>query len=206
MDESAPDLRAATLSGVKWTSAARLLAESATFIASIVLARLISPAEFGFTVVAVFATAIGQSVAIQGVGSYLVQSATPSREHERAAVLLCVVVGVLGTAVTAGFALVVAPSLFGEREAELMLIASPVALLSSLTAVPLANLQRRLDFRRLAIVDAGMSLAGPFVAVCLAVVGVEAEALIAGLLASSAASALLASAYSRPARPDWFPA
>ena len=205
VDESAPDLRAATLSGVKWTSAARLLAESATFIASIVLARLISPAEFGFTVVAVFATAIGQSVAIQGVGSYLVQTATPSREHERAAVLLCLVVGVLGTAVTAGFALAVAPSLFGEREAELMLIASPVALLSSLTAVPLANLQRRLDFRRLAVVEAGMSLAGPFVAVCLAVAGVEAEALIAGLLASAAASALLASAYSRPARPGWFP-
>jgi len=205
VDESAPDLRAATLSGVKWTSAARLLAESATFIASIVLARLISPAEFGFTVVAVFATAIGQSVAIQGVGSYLVQTATPSREHERAAVLLCLVVGVLGTAVTAGFALTVAPSLFGEREADLTLIVSPAALLSSLTAVPLAHLQRRLDFRRLAVVEAGMSLAGPFVAVCLAVAGVEAEALIAGLLASAAASALLASAYSRPARPGWFP-
>ena len=80
VDESAPDLRAATLSGVKWTSAARLLAELAMFAASIVLARLISPAEFGFTVVAVFVAAIGQSVAIQGIGSYLVQTATPSRE------------------------------------------------------------------------------------------------------------------------------
>lgn len=205
MDESAPDLRAATLSGVKWTSAARLLAESAVFIASIVLARLISPAEFGFTVVAVFAVAIGQSVAIQGIGSYLVQAATPSREQERAAVLLCLVVGMLGMALTAGFALAVAPSLFGEREAELTLMVSPVALLSSLTAVPLANLQRRLDFRRLAIVEAGMSLAGPVVAVGLALAGVEAEALIAGLLASAAASALLASAYSRPARPGWYP-
>jgi len=205
VDESAPDLRAATLSGVKWTSAARLLAELAMFAASIVLARLISPAEFGFTVVAVFAAAIGQSVAIQGIGSYLVQITTPSREQDRAAVLLCLIVGLLGSALTAGFALAVAPSLFGDREAELTLMASPVFLLSSLTAVPLANLQRRLDFRRLAIVEAGMSLAGPLVAVGLAVAGVEAEALIAGLLASAAASALLASAYSRPARPGWFP-
>ena len=39
-----------------------------------------------------------------------------------------------------------------------------------------------------------MSLAGPLVAVGLAVAGVEAEALIAGLLASAAAAALLASA------------
>ena len=102
MDESAPDLRAATLSGVKWTSAARLLAELAMFAASIVLARLISPAEFGFTVVAVFAAAIGQSVAIQGIGSYLVQITTPSREQDRAAVLLCLIVGLLGSALTAG--------------------------------------------------------------------------------------------------------
>ena len=50
-----------------------------------------------------------------------------------------------------------------------------------------------------------MSLAGPLVAVGLALAGVEAEALIAGLLASSAASALLASAYARPARPGLVP-
>ena len=36
---------------------------------SIVLARLIAPAEFGVTVVAVFAAAVGQSVAVQGIGS-----------------------------------------------------------------------------------------------------------------------------------------
>ena len=175
------------------------------FIASIVLARLIAPAEFGFTVVAVFAAAIGQSVAIQGIGSFLVQIATPSREQDRAAVLLCLIVGVLGSALTAAFALVVAPSLFGEREADLMLMVSPVALFSSLTAVPMANLQRRLDFPRLAVVEAGMSLAGPLVAVGLAAAGLEAEALIAGLLASAAVAALLASAYARPARPGWFP-
>jgi O-antigen/teichoic acid export membrane protein len=206
VDESAPDLRAATLSGVKWTSAARLLAEIAVFISSIVLARLISPAEFGFTVVAVFAAAVGQSVAVQGIGSFLVHVSAPSHRQDRAAVLLCIIVGLAGSLVTAVLALVVAPSLFGAREADLMLIAAPVMLLSSLAAVPMSQLQRRLDFRRLAVVEVGMSVAGPIVAVLLAVAGVEAEALIAGLLASAAAAALLAGAYSRPARPGWFPA
>ena len=121
MDESAPDLRAATLSGVKWTSAARLLAELAMFAASIVLARLISPAEFGFTVVAVFAAAIGQSVAIQG--DRLVPRARSRRRagsSDRAAVLLCLIVGpARQRSSIAGFALAVAPSLFGDRAAEL---------------------------------------------------------------------------------------
>jgi PST family polysaccharide transporter len=193
------------LSGVKWTSAARLLAELAVFASSIVLARLIAPAEFGVTVVAVFAAALGTSVAVQGIGSFIVHGDAPTPRQSRAAVLLCLIVGLAGSVVIAGFALAVAPGLFGDRAAELTLIAAPVMLLSSLSAVPMAQLQRRLDFRRLAVVEAGMSLAGPLVAVTLAVAGVEAEALIAGILASAAAAAALAAAYSRPARPGWFP-
>jgi O-antigen/teichoic acid export membrane protein len=175
------------------------------FASSIVLARLVAPAEFGATVVAMFAAALGQSVAVQGVGSFLVQGAPPSLEQSRAAVLLCLLIGVAGTLVVAAFALLVAPALFGDREAELTLLASPVVLLSSLSAVPTAQLQRRLDFRRLAVVEAGMSVAGPFVAVALAAAGLEAEAIVAGLLATAATAALLAGVYSRPARPAWHP-
>ena len=70
----------------------------------------------------------------------------------------------------------------------------------------MARLQRQLDFRRLAIVEASMSLAGPLAAVVLAVVGLEAEALVGGLLVSAAVAALLSAWYARPARPRWLPA
>jgi len=202
-DESAPDLRAATLSGVKWTSGARLLAELAAFATSIVLARLIAPAEFGATVVAIFAAAVGQSVTMQGVGAYLVHAGAPSAPHDRAAMMLSLLVGLAGTLIVAVFALTAAEPLFGARAAELTLLAAPVMLLGALAAVPMAHLQRALDFRRLAVVEAGMSLAGPLVAVLLAAVGLEAEALIGGLLASAATAAVLAAAYVRPARPAW---
>jgi lipopolysaccharide exporter len=204
-DDTAPDLRAATLSGVRWTSAARLLAELAVFVSSIVLARLIAPSEFGASVVGLFAAALGQSIAVQGVGTFLVQHEDPSGEHHGAAVLLCLFVGLAGTVVIAAFALVAAPSVFGDRVAELTLLASPVMLLSSLGAVPQARLQRNLDFRRLAVVETGMSVAGPMVAVALAIAGVEAEALIGGILATAAVGSLLAAAYSPPARPRWRP-
>lgn len=203
MDETAPDLRAATLSGVKWTSAARLLAELATFVASVALARLITPAEFGATVVALFFAAVGPALAVQGVGSFLVAARAPSTHHYRAAVFLCVAAGLAGSVLTAAFALLVAPTMFSQRDADLLLLASPVTFLSSLAAVPLAELQRQLDFRRLAIVEVAMSLAAPLVSVLLAAAGVEGEALIAGLLASAAVSAGLAGAYARPARPGW---
>ena len=203
MDETAPDLRAATLSGVKWTSIARLLGELATFASSIALARLISPAEFGETVVAVFFAALGPAIAVQGVGSWLVHAKAPSARHERAAVLLCILSGLVFTALTVAFALVVAPPLFGDRAADLLLLISPVMLLSSLVAVPMADLQRRLDFRRLAWVDLTMTASVSLVAVLLAALGLEAEALIGGYVASAALTALLASAYARPPRPGW---
>lgn len=170
------------------------------------LARLIAPAEFGVTVVAVFAAAVGQSLAVQGIGSFLVQHGEPSPGHHGAAVFLCVLVGLAGSLAIAALALAVVPSLFGEREADLTLLAAPVMLLSSLGAVPMARLQRRLDFRRLAIVEAGMSFAGPLGAVALAVAGVDAEALVGGLLVSAAVGTLLAAWYARPARPRWLPA
>jgi lipopolysaccharide exporter len=50
-----------------------------------------------------------------------------------------------------------------------------------------------------------MSLAGPLVAVGLAIAGVEAEALIGGILATAAVGSLLAALYARPARPRWRP-
>jgi O-antigen/teichoic acid export membrane protein len=204
-DDTAHDLRAATLSGVKWTSAARLLAEMGVFASSIVLARLITPAEFGVTVVAIFAAAVGQSLAVQGIGSFLVHHEDPTGDHHEAAILLCLLVGIAGTLAIALVAVTIVPPVFGDRDAELTLLAAPVMLLSSIGAVPIAHLQRRLDFRRLAVVEAGMSLAGPLVAVVLAVAGLEAEALIGGLLAAAAASSLLAVSYARPARPRWRP-
>ena len=170
------------------------------------LARLIAPAEFGVTVVAVFAAAVGQSVAVQGIGSFLVQHGEPSDRHQGAAVFLCLLIGLAGSLLIAALAVSVVPSVFGEREAELTLLSAPVMLLSSLGAVPMARLQRQLDFRRLAIVEASMSLAGPLAAVVLAVAGLEAEALVGGLLVSAAVAALLSAWYARPARPRWLPA
>jgi O-antigen/teichoic acid export membrane protein len=203
-DAGAPtNLREATLSGVKWTTASRILAEIGVFAASVMLARLIPPAEFGLTAVAVFVATLARGMSSQGIGSFIVQLDSPTSRHYRAAVLLCLMAGLVGSGLTLIFAATASDPLFGSRATELLLIATPVTLVGSFSAVPLAQLQRSLDFRRLGTLDALSSLSAPVTAVGLAVAGLDGEAIILGLLVSVALTSVLSFAWSRPARPGW---
>ena len=94
----ARSLREQTLSGVKWMSLSRLAAELCALVSSVVLARLVAPAEFGRTAVAAFLGMLAAAVAQQGVASFLVAHVAPTRDHFRAASLASLVAGVVGTA------------------------------------------------------------------------------------------------------------
>lgn len=205
-DDAAPDLREATLTAVRWVSAARLVAESAAFAASLALARLVPPAEFGRTVVALFLATVAQSLSSQGVGSFLVYEKHPDEAHRRAAMLLALAVGVGGTAASMVFAVTLAPPLFGDRVAELLLLAAPVTFFSALVAVPMADLQRRLAFRRIGAIDATVSVVAPVASVAAALAGLDGEAIILAPLVATGLAAAMTWASSRPPRPGWFPA
>jgi O-antigen/teichoic acid export membrane protein len=204
-ERSSKTLREHTLSGVKWMSLTRVVAESTAFVSIVVLARLIPPDEFGRTAVAVFVSALALAVAQLGVGSFLVSHDAPNSRHFRAASFVALSAGVGGSAVTLAFALTVAPAIFGPRTAHFVALASPVWILACVTAVPIATLQRALSFGRLSIVQASASVVSPIVAIVLALSGLDGEALIIGALAGYAAMAVCAVAFARPARPGWHP-
>ena len=192
-----------TLSGVRSMGLTRLVAESAAFVSSIVLARLVSPAEFGRTAVAMFVTMLALSIPQQGVASFLVAHRTPTRSHFQTACFTSLAAGAVGTALTLLFALTLAPSIFGDRVAFFAVLASPAWLLASLTAVPIAQLQRQLSFGRLGIIQASASVVGPAVAIVLALGALEGEAIVIGAVAAVGVTAVLGCSLSRPPRPSW---
>ncbi len=205
-DRPAGSLRDQTLSGVRWMSLTRLIAESAALIASIALARLVAPDEFGRTAAAVFFGMLALAISQQGVGSFLVQLKVPRRAHYEAASFVSLSVGALGTMLMLLFAVTAAPLIFGGRTAYFLALSSPVWLLAGLTAVPIAQLQRQLSFGRLGLIEASASVIGPGVAVVLALCGMEGESLIIGGIAASGVTAALGWLLSRPPRPGWHPA
>src|SRR5215213_8548299 len=61
------DLRATTLSGVRWTGLSRFVSEGTALGSAIVLARLVDPAEFGRAAVALSIIALAQVLGSAGI-------------------------------------------------------------------------------------------------------------------------------------------
>ena len=154
-DPTGADLREAGVHGLRWAAMARVAVEAVLLVSMVVLARLISPAEFGYFAVAIIVQELALVITAEGVGTALVQRATVDREHLQAGLWLGLVVGlVLGLLTLVAASLIVVP-VFGARTAELVRLATPLFLICAAGTVPMALLRRRLEFRRLSTIDVG---------------------------------------------------
>jgi lipopolysaccharide exporter len=198
-----PDLRSAALTGFRWFGAARLIAEIAIFGSTLVLARLISPEEYGQAIVALAFYYVATSMFGEAFNTPLVQRKELERRHLEVAGLLSVLVGL---ALAAVFALALPPAcepIFGGAISELLPLLAPVFVLNSLTPVPRAILQRRLDFRPLGVLEVVPLLLGTAATVALAIGGLNAEAIVLGPLVQALVEAIALVAFARPPLPRW---
>ena len=169
-----------------------MLAEVLLFATMVVLARAIPPVEFGKFAIALFMQELAIGV-VGGVGSALVQRPSLERAHIQAGLALALALELVLAAITFLLLapLVFAP-LFGEHTAALVQLATIVFLLTGLSIVPQALLQRKLDFPRLAQIQLASVLVGAATSLVLALgVGLDAEALVLGAIATAAVVALL---------------
>jgi O-antigen/teichoic acid export membrane protein len=153
-----------------------------------VLARLVSPNEFGLVALAGIYIAFGQVFISDTVSEALVQRHLLDPAHLDAAFWVMALLGVVATG--AGIAL--AP-LLGAIFAEpavvpILQIISLRLLLDSLMTVPNALLLRRLDFKSLATRSLVANIAGGAAGVGLALAGGGAWALVAQQLVNAAAT------------------
>jgi O-antigen/teichoic acid export membrane protein len=198
-------LAGAAFAAVRSTGLARMASEIVAFAATVALARLLTPAEFGIATVALVATTLATATGQQGLTAPLVQRRSIDEAHLRVAVLLSLVLGVLLAALVATVAEPAAEPLFGARIAELLPLTSPFFLLAGLAAVPQAVLERALEFRRLSVVYAVRMMSAAIASVALAAAGEGAEALILGPLAGTAVATALLLRAAPVARPAWHP-
>src|SRR5581483_10631606 len=191
----------ATLQGVRWVAVGRVATETIAFGSGIVLARLVPPAEFGRAAVAMIVVALAAILGPVGLTAVLIQRKSVDRCDLEAASFLSLVSGVVLTAGTLAFAHAGAPSVFGGETARLIGLASPAWLISAIGAVPQAQIQRDLRFQVVAVMDSVSVLAGAAVALGLAAGGVDAAAVVAGGLATTAAGTVIALLAAPSARP-----
>ncbi len=198
---SPEELRTKTLRGMRWTVISRPVTELILLGSMVVLARLVSPAEFGRYAVAILVGGIGL-IPAAGIGTALVHRATVTRAHLQTGFALALLSSTaLFGLMLLGAGLIIAP-VFGARTAELVRLSSPGCLIAAAGTVPSALVQRRLGFRQLSINDVVGTLTRAIVSIALAIAGLQGEAMVFGALAGALVAMLLMWAWA-PQPPPW---
>lgn len=184
---SRSELREATLEGVRWISITRIAFELVAAAGAVVLAHLVPPAAYGRFAIALVVSEIALSLVNEGLGTPLVQRQTLTRRHLEGTAAVGLIGGLILTALTLYVAPLITTPLFGAQTTELFRLYSPVFTFAGLMIVPLAILQRRLEFQRIGLSEVASVAAGTITSVALALAGYDAEAYVFGSLAGTAA-------------------
>ena len=199
------DLTEAAAAGLRWIAYARLAIELMLFATMVVLARLIPPAAFGIFAVVTIVQELALMMPMEGIGGALVQRRSIDRDHLRGGLFLSLSLSLLLAGIVALLAVTVIEPLLGHRTELLTLATTPYFLLGAIYALPMAVLRRRLDFRRLSIIDLSLNGSRALASLALALAGLDAPALVFGSMAGMAVALCLALAFAPVPLPRWRP-
>jgi PST family polysaccharide transporter len=200
--EAQPSLTQAAVTGVRWITLARIVSEVVGLGAMVVLARLIPPAEFGKYVIALIVAELAMSILGESVGNAIVQRPEVRPAHLKVGQVVCVVLALALALITLVAVPLVFEPLFGAETAGLVQLSTPMFLIVALGIVPTAMLQRKLDFRRIGIIQITGMIVRTGGAVALALfAGLDAEALVISTLAAAVVGTTIAVVSARPPWP-----
>lgn len=202
IDASATDHQAAINNGLRWTMIGRPVIEGANLLAVAVLARLVAPAEFGRYTIALIVLLLA-GVPAQAVQYPIVQRERIDRDHLKTGVTLTIIMGLVACVLCFAASYTVVPVVFGARTAVLVRLMIPALFINSVNTVQLAMITRRLEFRRLSLLDMVITLVGAAVSIPLAAIGLNGEAMVIGVLAGSTAGFLLVCLWVLPPLPGF---
>ena len=182
--------QAQVLSGIRWTAGARFAAQLGTWAITLIVIRILSPADYGLLSMATMFIAVLSMFGEFGLGSALVQ------QPEVDEVTLQRVFGVVLTVHFALAALLAlcAPliaAFFSEpRVVPVMRVLSLQFVVAAFVVVPDALLQREMRFKGRSLIDLGAVLTGSAATLFLALSGHGVWALVAGTMVAQLLKAI----------------
>jgi lipopolysaccharide exporter len=173
-------LKTATLSGARWAGVSRIVFEVLALATTVLLARLVSPAEYGTAVIVLILPILATILTYEGFGAFLVVTRSLTRQQVGSAVLLSIGSGLLLTALVFFLSPIVAEPVFGAGTSDLAQLCAPIFLIASFGTVPRALLQRRLDWKWINLTEIIQLVVVSAASLALAFAGLGSEALILG--------------------------
>lgn len=185
------EVKQRSVRAVKWSALAEMLGRSAQPLVLLVLAKLLTPQDFGVVGVAMIAIGLAQIFQEFGVGKTLVQTERSLEAYANNAFWISLAAACALYAAMAGFARPIA-SFFQSPDSEPVLrVLGLNVVLTSLVSVHAAMLQREIRFKALFVVRFLPALVMGGASVALALAGHGVWSLVWGTLAGSAAQVIL---------------
>jgi len=183
-------LRRRVARGLTWTFLHTWGGQLLTLVVFLVLARLLTPGQFGLVALAAVFVAFAQLFLDQGFGDALIQRPTVTRGHIDTAFWVAVATGALLTLIGFVIAIPLATILQRPQLAPILQVLSLLFIISSLSSTQQALLRRELAFRSLATRGLLSIGGGGVVGIAMALMGFGAWALVAQQLAAAVISVI----------------
>jgi teichuronic acid exporter len=185
------ELKATALRGARWTLAARLGLQLVTWPITIWVMRLLEPGDYGLFALALLVSGFITLFSELGLGVALVQAPALSEAQTRMA---CTLVLLLNTGIAA-ILIALAPlmaAFFEEPDLTLVMwVLTAELLISALAVVPLALLERGLNFKQVSLGHMTGGVAGSVVTLVAAFHDAGVWSLVAGALTAASARSVM---------------
>lgn len=190
MSDDGATLRSQATRGAAWSGVSTIVLRLGGLVVGIVLARLLSPEEFGVYAVALTVQAILITVADLGLSADLIRSDDPDRIAPTVATL-GLTSGAIMTAITLASSVAIADLLGAPAAAPAISVLSLTLVLAGATVVPYAMLQRRFQQRELFFVGVADFLVSTTVTLALVAIGLGPLGLAIGRVAAQVVSTVM---------------
>jgi PST family polysaccharide transporter len=184
------------------TAVAQVISQSTRFLTSIVLARLLTPDDFGVVAVALIIMTVLDRFRDMGTGAAIIQRREVDDGLLNAVFLLNVVMGLAMSGLIFGFAAPLASAMGNPDAAAVIRVFAGIAIITALGQIHQSLLRRRMQFRRIAVITAVAAVVTAAVSVVAALFGLTYWALVLGTGVGTAVSTVMLWVYDpwRPTR------
>lgn len=178
-------LKEKTVSGVGWSAADNLISYAVSFIVSIILARLLTPDDYGLLGLIGIVTAISTTITTAGFNNALIRKKSPTNDDYNTVFIFNLLTSIVLYVVLYFLSPAIA-RFFGRSElVALTRVSSISIIIGSLALTQRVQLTKRIDFKTQMKITLVASVISGIVGIILAILGFGVWALVAQHLSSS---------------------
>jgi O-antigen/teichoic acid export membrane protein len=142
-----------SIHGVKWTGAAEFFTRILQFVVTVVLARLLTPDDFGLIALSLVVVYFIQLVIDFGISSAIIQKPDVSSKHYNSSFLLVTLFSVLISILFFYESRLIANLLGNPNTSQLIKYLALLVVLNGVNFLPRVHLTRQLEFKKIAIAE-----------------------------------------------------